>query len=71
MLDEGLTRILNFPYEDHSDERVRARNIFRAYANRWEDCDGLPAVENIESKEHADLIWALDWLKENFTGLWT
>lgn len=71
ILDEGLTRMINFPYTDYGDGMERARNVFRAYANKWEGAEGTPAVERADSEEYADLMWALDWLKENFTGLWT
>ena len=70
VLDEGLTRMINFPYTDYGPELSRARDVFRAYAHK-DECEGLPAVESKNSDEYADLMWALDWLKENFTGLWT
>jgi len=70
VLDIGLTKMMNHEYTYNLEGMERARDIFRAYAVRW-DCVGLPRVEEKDSKENADLVWALDWLGKNFTALWT
>jgi hypothetical protein len=73
-LDKGLTGIMAFPYSAPEDGIERARDIFRAYATKDDgpfDKDNPFPFEIIGSPEHNDLMWALDWLKERFTALWT
>ena len=71
VLDIGLTMIHNYKFTYDLDGMMRARDIFRRYANK--DCvnGDWMAFENTDSEAYADLMWALDWLKENFTALWT
>lgn len=64
-LDKGLTGLMNFKYTSPPPETERARNLFRSYAKRDEQ------FEDKDSDEYQELMWALDWLKENFTRLWT
>lgn len=66
-LDKGLTGLMNFEYTPPPTGTERARNIFRRYAQKGEGVD----FENKEGTDYANLMWALDWLKENFTALWT
>jgi hypothetical protein len=73
-IDMGLTEIMRYPYNYPEDEIKRARDAFRAYATKDEG-EFDPArgfvFENINSPEYAETMWAFDWLKEHFTGLWT
>lgn len=69
-LDKGLTGIMGHAYTYPPEGIERARDIFRAYATQDDDAV-MFAFETIGSDAHNDLLWALDWLKDNFTCLWT
>lgn len=71
ILDEGLTRILNFPYQYVDPNMARVRDVFRAYANRFTAEDTGASFEYVDTDDYQELMWALEWVKENFTGLWT
>lgn len=66
-LDKGLTGMMAFEYGYPLEGIKRARDLFRKYA---EDSDGHE-FEIVGSDDYEELMWALDWLKDNFTGLWT
>ena len=70
VLDIGLTMIHNHEYTYDLPDMMRARDIFRRYATK--DHGGEWAqFEDTNSEAYADLMWALDWLRDNFTALWT
>lgn len=68
VLDQGLTMLLEGPAVQDA-EMERARNLFRRYADKWDNGmhTGLYDANSADSRE---LDWALQWLAENFTGLW-
>lgn len=73
-IDQGLTAIMGFPYNFPEEDIERARDAFRVYATKDErefDKDNPFPFETIGSLEHNEIMWALDWLKEHFTALWT
>jgi hypothetical protein len=73
-IDTGLTAVMGHAYTVPEDGIERARDIFRAYATKDDapsDKENAFPFETIGSPEHNDLMWALDWLKEHFTALWT
>ena len=74
LLDNCLTGIMGFDYTVPPEGIERARDAFRAYARK--DDGGLDRnnpfpFETYGTPERDELEWALDWLKENFTALWT
>lgn len=74
LLDKGLTALMNFPYTPPPEGTERARDIFRRYARKYDENSNLlieTDFELIESDDYKDLMWALEWLKNNFTALWT
>lgn len=75
ILDIGLTMIGNCPWEVPLEGQERARDIFRRYAtkddkDRFDDEDWKHYMD-ADSDAYKDLMWALDWLRDNFTALWT
>lgn len=76
-LDKGLTGIMGHGYTYPPDGIKRARDVFRAYATSGDEYDVNKSYlenepfQNMNSDEYAELMWAFDWLKENFTALWT
>lgn len=66
-LDKTLTGIMGHPYTYPIYGMKEARDTFRLYANK-EYSDSFLSKNSVEYKA---LMKALDWLKDNFTGLWT
>lgn len=57
-----------------SEDIERARNAFRAYAHKDDgpfDKENPFPFETHGTPERDELEWALGWLKDNFTALWT
>lgn len=68
VLDQGLTMLLNGSAEQ-PDGMERARNLFRRYADKWNN--GMETeLWKDDSPDSKELRWALKWLKRNFQGLW-
>lgn len=73
-LDTTLTAIMGFDYTPPPEHTERARNAFRAYAHKDDgpfNKDNPFPFETYGTPERDELEWALGWLKENFTALWT
>lgn len=75
VLDMGLTHIHNHEFTYDLDGMMRARDIFRRYAtkddeDRFDDED-WKHYHDTNSAAYKDLMWALEWVKDNFTALWT
>lgn len=64
-LDQGLTGIMGHKYTFHPEGIKEARNVFRAYHQN----DDI--FVDAEEDDFKALHWAFDWVKENFTSLWT
>lgn len=65
LLDRGLTGIMGHPWSYPPDGIKETRDTFRKYVK-----DDDPFLYT-DSPEYEALMKALDWVKENFTGLWT
>lgn len=73
VFDLGLTMLMNDPVSYTLEGTERARNIFRRYAEKDLDAliDDWKAFQDTESEAYKELMWALDWVRDNFTALWT
>lgn len=73
-LDKTLTAFMNYDYTAPPDDIKRARDAFRAYARKDDgefNMDNPFPFETLGSPEHNELMWALKWLRKNFSALWT
>lgn len=73
VLDIGLTMIMNHEYTPNPDGIEKARDTFRRYARKDEEgnFEDWRAFQEMNGPLYGDLMDALAWLRENFTGLWT
>lgn len=69
VLDQGLTMMMNNGNCETMPGTELARDCFRAYANRWDVVTSMNYLM-VESDECMMMAWALNWLKDNFYGLW-
>lgn len=69
VLAQGLQFLIDGPCEQE-DGIDKAQAIFEAYTKRWHSGRTAIRYETPGTKEHTDLEWALEWLKQNFASLW-
>ena len=72
IIDEAFTMMMNCDFYCIPSGMKEVRDTFRAYANKDNGDPIFPnPFEVIESDEYKALMDSLEWIKVNFTGLWT
>lgn len=75
IIAQGLQHLLDGPaYQDH--EMPLALECFKRYSERWEKgqdylCHDAHDFTDEDKPEGQMMLWALEWLKNNFFGLWS
>lgn len=70
VLDQGLTMMMNNGNCETMPGTELARDCFRAYVNRWDNGTSAEYGYGAETECDQMMAWALNWLKDNFYGLW-
>lgn len=68
VIAQGLDHLLNGHCEQDR-EMPLVRDCFKAYSKRW-DFDNSWDYHDSDKPEGQMMLWALEWLKDNFFGLW-